>query len=120
MLKMEIFVFTELEQKRIVKSLASLLKERTTPHVASGGTVDFRVKGHEVLVFTKRPYYRDPTIEIELELAKFRFVRTTGLWNLFWHRANGRWQSYKPLSSGKQIEVLAEEVNRDPHGCFWG
>ena len=113
-------MFTELEQKRIEKSLASLLKERTISHVMSGGAVGFKLKGHEVLLFTKRPHYKDPTLEIELELAKFKFIRTTGLWKLFWYRANGRWQSYEPLSSAKQIEVLVAEVNRDPYGCFWG
>ena len=113
-------MFTELEQKRIEKSLASLLKERTSPHVMSGGTVSFRVKGHEVLLFTKRTHYKDPTLEIEFELAKFKFVRTTGLWNLFWQRANGRWQGYEPLMASKQFEILVEEVSRDPYGCFWG
>ncbi|MES2824908.1 MAG: DUF3024 domain-containing protein [Pseudomonadota bacterium] len=113
-------MFTELEQKRIEKCLLPLLKERTDAHVMSGGTVDFSVKGHEVLLFTKRPHFQDPTLEITLELAKFKFVRTTGLWNLFWQRANGRWQSYEPLSSAKQIETLVKEVDSDPYGCFWG
>jgi hypothetical protein len=110
----------ELEKKRVEKALAVLLRPRTTPHVMSGGEVGFRIKGHEVLLYTARPHYREPDAILEMGVAKFRFVRTTRLWNLYWHRASGKWQGYEPFPASSDFGELVQEVLQDPYGCFWG
>lgn len=113
-------MLSEIELKRIEKSLQPLLVPRTKPHVMSGSQVGYRVKGHEVVLFTRRPMLMEPDEEIEFELAKFKFTRTTGLWHLYWQRASGRWQGYEPFAVSENFSELSQEVLRDPYGCFWG
>lgn len=112
--------FSEFETKKIEKAMLALLKPRLTPHVKSGGVVSYRIKGHEVLLFSTSPCYFNLSENIELEIAKFKYVRTTNTWHLFWQRATLKWQSYKPLPTAKSIEALAQEVSTDQYGCFWG
>jgi hypothetical protein len=113
-------MLSELELRQVDKAMQSLLKPRVVPHVMSGGQVSYRVKGHEVVLYTMRPHYRDHSNLLEFELAKFKFVRTTKLWHLYWQRANGKWEGYEPRAISKQLDELAREVLVDPHGCFWG
>jgi hypothetical protein len=35
-------------------------------------------------------------------------------------RASLRWESYEPLAANRELSVLVEEIDRDPHGCFFG
>ncbi len=113
-------MLSEFELKKVEKAVAPLLLPRGTPHVMSGGEAGYRVKGHEVLLFTRRKRWNNQNEEIELDLAKFKYVRASNLWHLYWQRASGKWQGYEPLAVARDIEVLAQEVLRDPHGCFWG
>jgi hypothetical protein len=111
---------SEFETKKIEKVMLSLLKPRLTPHVKSGGVVSYCIKGHEVLLFSTKPSQFNPTQNIESAIAKFKYVRTTNTWHLFWQRATLKWQSYKPLPTAKSIEALAQEVSTDQYCCFWG
>ena len=113
-------MLSEIELKRVEKSIAPLLELRERPHVKSGGQANYRVKGHEVLLFTSLPSFRAPEKEVELGVAKFKFIRKSGDWRLYWYRANGRWQSYEPFATSKDFNDLAQEVLSDPYGCFWG
>lgn len=112
--------FSEIDLKRIEKALLPLCKARASAHVKSGGTVEFRIKGHEILLYSRRPHWKEPDIETESGIAKFKYVRTTNTWSLLWQRASLKWQGYEPLPVADSIQELAQEVQADPYGCFWG
>jgi hypothetical protein len=55
-----------------------------------------------------------------MEIAKFKYVRSTKRWNLYWMRQDLKWHSYEPLPDSATIEKLVAEVDRDPYGAFFG
>ncbi|HOO99917.1 MAG TPA: DUF3024 domain-containing protein [Bacteroidales bacterium] len=82
--------------------------------------MEYRIKGHEVVIYSRRPRWDNPKEWIETPEAKMKYVRTSNIWQLFWPRANGRWVSYEPLSFSRDLRSLVEEVDKDPLGCFFG
>ena len=112
--------FAELDLKRIDRTVRGLCKRRSPPEHRDLVKTEYRVSRHEVLIYETRPAFRDPSRWIEHGVAKLRFVRTAGEWRLFWQRASLKWQSYEPLASSRDLADLVAEVDRDPHGCFFG
>jgi Protein of unknown function (DUF3024) len=55
-----------------------------------------------------------------MPIARLRFVRSTGLWTLYYYRHTGRWERYSLLGSTRRIDELVDEIERDPICIFWG
>jgi hypothetical protein len=55
-----------------------------------------------------------------LPIARFRYVGTTRLWTLYYHRHTGRWERYPLLDSTTRIDPLLHELELDPICLFWG
>ena len=112
--------FSELELKRIKGVLGPICERRSPAHARHQVRTEYRVQGHEVLIIEVRVVWDDPTRWTELGVAKLKFNRKTGEWKLFWQRASSKWQAYEPLAENRNLAVLVGEVDRDPHGCFFG
>ena len=112
--------FAELDLRRIDRTVGELCRRKSPPELRDQVRIEYRVARHEVLVYETRPAFRDPSQWIEHGVAKLRFVRTAGEWRLLWQRASLKWQSYEPLASSRDIRDLLAEIERDPHGCFFG
>jgi Protein of unknown function (DUF3024) len=52
--------------------------------------------------------------------AKLRFVRTTGLWTLYWMRDNLRWHRYRPAAPSRDLATLVAVLDRDEYCAFFG
>ncbi len=112
--------FTELDLQQIVRTIGAFCRRKCPPHLRDQVRIEYHVTRHDVLVYETRPAFRDPSHWVEHGVAKLRFVRSAGEWRLFWQRASLKWQSYEPLASSRDINDLLIEINRDPHGCFFG
>lgn len=112
--------FSELDRQRIEKTLGELCRRKRPASLRDRVRLEYRVTRHDVVLYETRPAFRDPSRWIEHGIAKLRFVRTAGEWRLFWQRASLNWQSYEPLASSHDIATLVAEIERDPHGCFFG
>lgn len=112
--------FSELELKRIDKEVGGLCRKRSPAHIKDKFSLEYRIKGHEVLIYERRPQWDNHLKWIESPDAKIKYVRTSNVWQLFWQRANGKWISYEPFPFSKDLRSLVEEIDADPHGCFWG
>ncbi|MBN1606650.1 MAG: DUF3024 domain-containing protein [Polyangiaceae bacterium] len=53
-------------------------------------------------------------------VVRLRFVRTTGLWPLYWMRADLRWHTYGPAAPTADLAALVEVVDRDEYCAFFG
>jgi len=82
-------------------------------------SLEYRVAGHDVTLFERRPKWRGPGFT-ESGVAKLKYVRRAGEWRLFWRRADLKWHSYTPLASSTNLEDLVAEIDADPHACFFG
>jgi len=78
------------------------------------------VSSQDVLIVEVRVVWDDPSRWMDHGVAKLKFNRKAGEWRLFWQRAALRWESYEPLAANRELSVLVEEIDRDPHGCFFG
>jgi hypothetical protein len=112
--------FTEIELARIEEALGELCKRRTPPELKAKVSLEFRIKGHDVTLFERRPNWDGTPGHTESAVAKLKFTRGTGKWRLFWQRADLKWHAYKARSSRGNLLELVAEVDDDPYGCFFG
>ena len=73
-----------------------------------------------MIVAEERPDWQDPSKRLRTPVAKCRFVRTTGLWTLYWMRADLRWHVYRPVAPTSDLAALADVVDRDQYCAFFG
>jgi hypothetical protein len=104
-----------------LKAVGAFLAKRR-PRVEIRDKLDFRadINGSDVVVVEVRPAYNDPTRIIEHPVAKAKWVEARKVWRLFWMRADLKWHSYSPKPEARTISAVLSEVDRDPHGCFFG
>ena len=53
-------------------------------------------------------------------IARLRYVQRTGVWTLHWRDRNARWHRYDRVGPSARIDVLLDELDRDPTRIFWG
>ena len=112
--------FTEIELARIKKAVGWLCDRRNRPDLKSELSLEYRVNGHDVTVFERRPRWDGSPGHTEGPVAKLKFVRGTGQWRLLWHRADLKWHAYGPLPSSTDLSELVAEIDEDPSACFFG
>ena len=112
--------FDDLELARIQRAVGGLCEKRSPPpHLRHELSVEYRVEGHAITVFERRPKWRGQGVT-EGGVARLRFIRQAGEWRLFWRRADLKWHSYSPLPSSTDLSDLVAEIQADPHACFFG
>lgn len=53
-------------------------------------------------------------------VARLRYTQRTATWALYWRDRNARFHRYDIHEPSARIEILLEELDRDPTGIFWG
>ena len=101
--------------ERLLRPLCSV-PAHAAPMVRKG----LRLEGATVLLFESRPRFDSPNDWMEHSVAKFVYVKHSGVWRLFCQMSDLRWHSYEPLPEAPYLEQLVAEVRRDPTGIFWG
>lgn len=113
--------FNDIEKKRIENEVSAFVeKRRPAPHIRPQIDIGFRVKGQSIEIFEIRPDRQQPELINEVEVAKATYVKTQKVWKLYWMRADLKWHTYPPLPTATTVARFLEEVNDDPHACFWG
>jgi len=80
----------------------------------------YRWDGRHAILFEIRPNFRDPKQILELPYAKIRYIKSKGLWKLYWMRASGNWESYEPNPEASELHPLLDVIKKDKYGCFFG
>ena len=112
---------SEFEIKRIEKLVGKFVeKRRPGPHIRKQLDISFKIYGQSFEIYEIRPQWNVPCKTIEGPVAKVTYVKSRKFWKLFWIRADFKWHSYTPFSTSKYLEEILDEINTDPHGCFWG
>ena len=111
----------ELEARRIEKVVDAFVQKHRPPHhIRPELDIGFRLAGQSVEIFEVRPAWKRPNEIMEHSVAKATFVRKTGVWKVFWKRADLKWHGYSPTPVVGTINKFLELVEKDPHACFWG
>ena len=112
--------FSELELKRIERTVGSFCRKRSPPHLKDKLRLEYSFKGHEVVIFEWRPKWDDPKEWIDSPVAKLKFIRSADKWRLYWMRADLKWHEYPGHSSSDRLDELVQEIDDDPLACFFG
>ena len=111
---------TELERKRCEKALADFMARRgPPPHLCDQLDLGYTMEGQSIEIFEIRPDWKDDSVQQESPVAKATFVRTKGIWKVFWMRADLKWHSYEPKAEVNTMKEFLGAVDRDEHGCFF-
>lgn len=113
---------SEFELARVKKALDSFMAQRRPPpHIRPKLDLGSRISGQSVSIFEIRPVWRGPPGERhESAVAKATYVRTRGVWRVFWMRRDLKWHSYDPAPEVRSIEEFVALVAEDQHACFFG
>ncbi|WP_355662336.1 DUF3024 domain-containing protein [Halomonas salifodinae] len=112
---------SEFEIKRAEKAIQGFLEtHRPPPHIRPRLDLGGRVDGQSVEIFSIRPRYDDPGTRMETPAAKATYVKSRGLWKVYWMRADLKWHPYDPQREVKSLEAFLALVGEDAHACFFG
>ncbi len=108
---------SEFEIFKIEKAAQQLCQKKNNKMPTDQLHIDYRLDNQILYIFEVRPRWDKPSEKLELMVAKLRYVKSSGLWKLFWLRQTMKWQLY---SSSRDLMVLLNQVEVDQNGCFWG
>ena len=112
--------FSEIELKRVDRAVGGLCRRRNRPEFKDELSLEYEVKGHDVVLLERRPRYGRLVGITDLPVAKIKFVRTANEWRLYWMRSDLKWHGYDLLPSSRDLEELVAEIDKDPYCCFFG
>ncbi len=101
-------LYRHLEEIRPPEDIRSKLD---VGYTFDGGVIEF---------FEIRPDWQDATIIRHHPYSKIRVVKNQQVWKLYWRRASGKWESYRPFPESPDLQVVLDCIEADAYGCFHG
>ncbi|WP_394150939.1 DUF3024 domain-containing protein [Vibrio maritimus] len=112
---------SEIEVKRVEKAANKFMANRRPPeHIRSQLDIGWRLDSQSIYIFEIRPVWNNPSDVQKLDIAKATFVRTQGVWKVYWMRQDLKWHAYEPDSRVKSADQFFEVVDKDEFCCFFG
>lgn len=105
---------------RARRLLSRLSEPSPDPGVRARLRIGCRFEGPAVLLYEARPHFEPPHQWREEPVAKFRYVKSRQVWQLFCMHRDLRWHVYHRLPESPDLSSLVAEVEQDPTGIFWG
>ena len=113
--------FSEFESKKYEMVARRFLEPRRPPaHLRNKIDLSCRVSGQSVEIFEIHPSPNEPQSKIETAVAKATYVKASGVWKIYWQRADLRWHRYEPSPEADSLEEVLQIVDSDKYACFFG
>lgn len=114
--------FTDKEISDHISLIEELFWARRRPalHLRDKIREGQRIKGQTIELFFVRPLFDKPGQQVEEPIAKLQFVRSRGVWRIFWKRADLRWHGYQPHPETDSLASALRIIDKDAHQCFFG
>jgi len=112
--------FNELELKRIDRTVGDLCRRHTHPEHADQLRFECEIKGHAVSIWEVRPPWDGVGDDTRMGIARFRFVRSRGVWELYWMRRDLKWHHYDAAEPTPDLAALVAIVEADEYCAFFG
>ncbi len=93
---------------------------RPPEHIRNMLDIGYTYDGRVIEFFEIRPDWEDKTIIRHHPYVQIRFVKSSGVWKLYWLRASGKWELYKPFPESDDLEKILECIDEDKYHCFKG
>jgi len=82
--------------------------------------IGYSYDGKVVILFQIRLDWNDAKKKQHFDFAKIRYYKSRKEWNLYWMRANGKWEIYEPFPKSTYLDKIIEIIKEDKHACFFG
>ena len=113
--------FTPQQLADIESAMADFMAKRRPPEeIRDKLDLAWRVEGQSVIIYSIRPFFRDPNHKIDEPVAKTTYNRKTNRWKIYWMRADLKWRAYPPHPEAVFFEEFLAVVDEDENCCFWG
>lgn len=110
----------EFNLAKVSKVVGGFCSNRIPVSLSDNIKLDYSIRGNFVTLFECRRIHLEPTKWSESKIAQFRYDIENKLWTLYWWRHTGKWYQYDYLEPNIDLQVLVDEVSKDPIGIFWG
>ena len=110
----------DIQRARVDSLLGPICQPHPDPQIAAEVRRGYRFEGADAVLFEGQPSFLKPEVWHERPIAKFRFNKSRGVWQLFCMFRDLKWRAYEPLRESADLAQLVSEVQRDPTGIFWG
>ena len=111
---------SELEQQRVEKIIGTYCQNKIPPHARAEIKLSYNIRGNDVKIVESRPHFMDKDKWTEMEIARIKYDDKTLTWQLYWKRANGKWEKYPDFKAVSDLKKIVNEIESDPQGAFWG
>ncbi len=108
----------DINESTIKKYVESLRPEN--PGIRAQLDYGYSYDGKVVVLYEIRPVWNNPKEIQHIEFAKIRFYKSRQEWNLYWMRASGKWELYKPFPESTHLDIIIDIISEDKQGCFFG
>ena len=96
--------------------------DRVPAHVKNTIKISYSTRGNDVTLFEERVMMADKWSK--MPIAKFKYDTDKNKWSLWWSDSKEKWHDYyKEIKCSKNpgtFDAIANEVDEDPQGIFWG
>lgn len=82
--------------------------------------IGFSFENNVVEIFEIRPVWDDKSKKANYAVAQGRYIKSRGVWKIYWKRSDLKWHIYQPLAEVNTVQEFLDEVSMDPYGCFFG
>jgi hypothetical protein len=108
--------------ERDVAAIKAYCEQRNDPGTSDQLRVEAQVEATTVTIVERRaPWSPDFGPEWStVGVARLRYTATKRVWTLQSADGHGRWSRYDFIDSVPRVDVLLDEIERDPTGIFWG
>ena len=112
--------FNDIELQRINNVVGGFCTKRSPAHLRDKLRLEFEVEKYNVIIFEVRPLWNNLDEVGKYPIAKLNYVASKKIWKLYWQRANVKWTKYEAKESAQKLDDLAQEIDKDRYGCFFG
>jgi hypothetical protein len=112
--------FSESELRQIESTVGALCRRRSPAKRRDQLEFTYEIDRHNVSIYEVRPRWNNPKEKTKLGVARFKFIRKSDEWRLFWMRRDLKWHRYDPDIEATDLESLVRIVDNDGFGAFFG
>ena len=109
-------VLPELDVERVRR----WCRERVPAKFADEVRLEVTTRGKSVSIYECRPVWKGaPGESTKMPIAQIRY-EGKGTWTLYFGDRYGKWTMYFDLDTNQPINVILDEIGKDPTCVFWG
>lgn len=95
-------------------------KNRPPEEIRNQLDIGFKLEGQNIELYDIRPRWDNPEEKLDLPFARIKYIKSTNLFKLYWLRASGKWEAYKPFPEATHLQELLDIIDEDKYYCFKG